>query len=134
MTKRLSRRGSAASNATDPRVLKAGYGANAEKLGRAANRLKDVAAKKKQAQVANRYTYCELLAALNELTDEQLAAPVSIYDVLTHEVHHTSDLYLVSELPRQHQIAIVHLFSDDRPLIAIGAMRLDHSKPKDNSS
>lgn len=49
MTKRdLSRRGSASSSFGPLSSLTAGYGQNAEKLGKAAKRLKDIASEKRK--------------------------------------------------------------------------------------
>ena len=48
INKHLSRRGSASSSFGPLTSLKAGYGQNAEKLGKAANKLKEITKEKKK--------------------------------------------------------------------------------------
>jgi len=66
------------------------------------------------------YTYRELLAALQELSEDQLDMTASTYDPTTNEVVPISETFVVSELPIRHQIELDGVVENDQPLLVVG--------------
>jgi hypothetical protein len=64
-------------------------------------------------------TYRQLLAALMELTDEQLDTTATVYDTASCEVFAVSETTLMSELPTKHRHKIEDMLDYDAPLIII---------------
>lgn len=66
------------------------------------------------------YTYRELLAALQELSEDQLDMTASTYDPNTHEVVPISETFIVANLPVRHQIELDGVVENDQPLLVMG--------------
>lgn len=66
------------------------------------------------------YTYRELLAALQELSEDQLDMTASTYDPDTNEVVPISETFVVGNLPVRHQIELDGVVENDQPLLVLG--------------
>lgn len=66
------------------------------------------------------YTYRELLAALQELSEDQLDMTASTYDPNTHEVVPISETFVVGNLPIRHQIELDGVVENDQPVLVLG--------------
>jgi hypothetical protein len=69
--------------------------------------------------MTTKLTYRQLLAALMELTDEQLDTTATVYDTANCEVFAVSETTLMSELPSDHRHEIEDVLDYNAPLIVI---------------
>jgi hypothetical protein len=65
-------------------------------------------------------TYRQILAALNELSEEQLDMTASVYEPSTNEVVPISETWIVENMPPAHQEQLQGIVESEQPLFVTG--------------